>query len=324
MPLAVRALALWPNEAQAWDAVSLMRAAGLEPDAVQQRVCTTPGNQLCLCHRQWGKSSVFAAIALADACAEPNSLVLLISRSMRQSGELFRKVKQFYNVTRPLPLVKDTELGLELSNGSRILSLPGSEETIVGFSKVKRLILDEAARIPDGTYYAVRPMLAMSQGSLLAASTPFGQRGWFWEAWQGQQGTAQELDLATVEALLKDLDFPEHVYGDREPSEAVPSLGLVDDGRPFAWTRTRVTAPENPRITKRYLAHERQTIPDLWFRQEWLCEFVSIGDKVFRVEDLALLHQGQVQAWLPGVGEPLVTPAVTPWEGNGWTPNGHH
>jgi hypothetical protein len=31
----------------------------------------------------------------------------------------------------------------------------------------------------------VRPMLAVSRGRLVALSTPFGQRGWFFEEWQG-------------------------------------------------------------------------------------------------------------------------------------------
>ena len=114
------------------------------------------------------RSTTVAAIALADALAEADALVLLISRSMRQSSELFRKVKRFYRATQPLPLLQDSVLSFELSNHSRIVSLPGSEDTIVGFSSVKRLIMDEAARIPDATYYAVRPMLAMSQGSMMA------------------------------------------------------------------------------------------------------------------------------------------------------------
>jgi hypothetical protein len=63
--------------------------------------------------------------------------------------------------------------------------LPGREETIRSFSGVKLLILDEASRVPDDLYRSVRPMLAVSQGRLLALSTPFGQRGWFYNEWVG-------------------------------------------------------------------------------------------------------------------------------------------
>jgi len=48
--------------------------------------------------------------------------------------------------------------------------------------------VDEAARVPDDLYFAVRPMLAVSGGRLIALSTPFGKRGWFWREWGEGQG----------------------------------------------------------------------------------------------------------------------------------------
>ena len=72
-----------------------------------------------------------------------------------------------------------------LANGSRIVSLPGDEKNIRGFSGVSLLIVDEASRVDDALYYAVRPMLAVSQGRMVCLSTPFGKRGWFYDAWAG-------------------------------------------------------------------------------------------------------------------------------------------
>src|SRR5262249_22666896 len=80
---------------------------------------------------------------------------------------------------------QESQTVLELANGSRIVSLPGREQTIRSFSGVNLLVLDEAARIPDDLYRSVRPMLAVSRGRLVAPSTPFGQRGWFYEEWHG-------------------------------------------------------------------------------------------------------------------------------------------
>jgi hypothetical protein len=257
-------------------AATLFARAGLVPDAWQTQVCTTPGNQLVLCHRQSGKSTTFAALGLEMACQKAEAVVLLLSPSLRQSGELFRKVKTFYHATQPLPLLQDSALSLELANGSRIVSLPGTADTIVGFSSVDLLILDEAARIPDGTYYAIRPMLAMSHGRLLAATTPYGQRGWFWEAWEGREEDEDAtLDQLTVEAILADL-------GIAWSTEAA----WTEDSWPVAWTRTKLTAPENPRLDKRYLANERRQVPELVFQQEWLCRFVEVMEAVFRYEDL--------------------------------------
>jgi hypothetical protein len=56
----------------------------------------------------------------------------------------------------------DNEMSSQFPNGSRIVGLPGSEGTIRGFSAVSLLLVDEASRVPDELYLAVRPMLAVS------------------------------------------------------------------------------------------------------------------------------------------------------------------
>lgn len=92
----------------------------------------------------------------------------------------------FYrDLGRPVPPQGERKLSLELENDSRIVTLPGSEKTIRGFSGASLLLVDEAARVDDGLYYAVRPMLAVSGGSLMMMSTPFGKRGVFFEEWTG-------------------------------------------------------------------------------------------------------------------------------------------
>jgi hypothetical protein len=48
--------------------------------------------------------------------------------------------------------------------------------------------VDEAARVDDGLYYAVRPMLAVSGGRLMLLSTPHGKRGVFFEEWEHGEG----------------------------------------------------------------------------------------------------------------------------------------
>jgi phage FluMu gp28-like protein len=86
-----------------------------------------------------------------------------------------------------IPAESYRKLGMELSNGSRIEALPGTEKTIRGFSGVDLLIVDEASRVDDALYYAVRPMLAVSGGRLVMLSTPWGKRGVFYEAWTGPE-----------------------------------------------------------------------------------------------------------------------------------------
>jgi hypothetical protein len=45
--------------------------------------------------------------------------------------------------------VAESALRLELANGSRIVSLPGSGETVRGYSAPRLVIVDEASRVPD-------------------------------------------------------------------------------------------------------------------------------------------------------------------------------
>ena len=93
------------------------------------------------------------------------------------------------------PLVAEIALRAELSNGSRIIALPGSSITVRGYAKAKLIILDEAARCPDELLAALRPMMATADGSLIALSTPFGKRGWFYEAWSSGELTWRRVKV---------------------------------------------------------------------------------------------------------------------------------
>jgi hypothetical protein len=167
---------------------------------------------LLLTNRQGGKSTVAAALALREALLSPPSLVLLLSPTLRQSGELFRdKVLRIFNALgRPVPPTRETALTLELANGSRIVSLPENESGIRGFSGVNLLVIDEAARVDNALYRSVRPMLAVSGGRLVALSTPFGKRGWFFDAWTGSARwervriTAEECPRISPEFLAEE------------------------------------------------------------------------------------------------------------------------
>jgi hypothetical protein len=169
----------------ALDPSYLLRAQHLTPDPWQEELLLSDRRQVLLnCSRQAGKSRAVSALALHTALCRPGSLTLLLSPSLRQSVELFRKVLEGYRaVGRPLAAVGDSQTRLELTNKSRVLSLPGKEGTIRSFGGVNLLVIDEAARVPDDLYRSVRPMLAVSRGRLICLSTPYGRRGFFWRAW---------------------------------------------------------------------------------------------------------------------------------------------
>src|SRR4051812_42299363 len=154
--------------AMALDPVVLAKRAGIEPDVWQADVLRSPSKRrLLLCCRQSGKSTTTAILGLHRALYRPGSLVLMLSPSLRQSGELFRKAISIYrDLGRPVQAQAETALTLTLTNGSRVVSLPGQDATIRGFSGASLIIEDEAARVDDPLYEAIRPMLATSDGDL--------------------------------------------------------------------------------------------------------------------------------------------------------------
>src|SRR5437660_51265 len=105
-------------------AVRLMRNLGLEPDPWQVEVLQAGHPRLLLnCCRQAGKSTTVAMLGLAEALFIPATKVLLLSRSHRQSTELFRILTDFHRrIGSPLEQRK-TVSELQLSNLSRVVCL---------------------------------------------------------------------------------------------------------------------------------------------------------------------------------------------------------
>jgi hypothetical protein len=161
-----------------------MRQLGLQPDPWQIEVLESTHPRLLLnCARQAGKSTVVALLAVFQAIWQPGTKVLLVSNSHRQSRLLFQQVAEFYRRLGSPFRHRQTREELHLGNLSEVISLPSREETIRGYSGVGLLVIDEAARVRDELYRAVRPMLAVSGGRLFCLSTPHGKRGFFHHAW---------------------------------------------------------------------------------------------------------------------------------------------
>jgi hypothetical protein len=172
---------------QGLDASVLARAAGFaDLDPWQAEVLQEMPRRLLLnTSRQTGKSFCASALATRSAIYAPGSLSVVVAVAQRQAMETIRICRDLYGALgRPVPAESENKLSLELSNGSRILSIPSTEETVRGLSSVALLILDEASRIPDALYSAVLPFLAVSDGSLALLSTPWGRRGFFFDAYK--------------------------------------------------------------------------------------------------------------------------------------------
>jgi hypothetical protein len=190
----------------ALDPVALALDCGISPDDWQAAVLRSNAPKVLLnCCRQSGKSTVTALLALHVALFDPG-LILAVSPSLRQSGELFGKITEFWKRLPGAPeATQESSTSLSLESGARIVSLPGSEKTVRGFSGAKLVLLDEAARVEDPLIAALRPMLATSNGRMVALSTPWGRRGWFFDQWHNGEGwERQRLDARQCPRISQD------------------------------------------------------------------------------------------------------------------------
>lgn len=185
----------------ALDPVAFARAVGIEADPAQSRLLRSTRKQIALCcTRQWGKSTTAALRASHRAIYRPGSLILCVSPTDRQSAELFDKIAAILKVAPGAPKrTEDNKRSTRLTNGSRVVSLPGSADTIRGYSAPDMVLVDEAAFCEDALFGAVGPMLAVSDGEIVLLSTPYGKRGVYYEAWERGGDDWERLRVTAAE-----------------------------------------------------------------------------------------------------------------------------
>lgn len=171
---------------------------GFHPDPWQADLLRSRSRKIILnCSRQSGKSTTCAALGLHESIYRRPSFGLIIAPSQDQSGELMMKFDEFRGAVE-LPsdyLSNDTKLAVKFANGNRFVARPGSEKTARSFSAVTLLLEDEAARVLDDLYNAVRPMLAVSNGRHVIMSTPFGKRGHFFKIWDKERDLWESYEI---------------------------------------------------------------------------------------------------------------------------------
>lgn len=277
----------------ALDPTLMVREAGMEPDDIQTAFLRDRGDQILLnCTRQFGKSTITGAVSYGEAICYPGTLVLMLGPSQRQAVELFRKSMEFHmDLGQPVRTVNESVMSCEFENGSRIVSLPGKEATIRGYSSVGMLVADEGARIADQLYFSIRPMLAVTKavkgsgGRLIGLSSPFGRIGWFHDAWNGGCFPQEDaLNAGVGECSLCKFEEELVWYQERKLCKfCLRSESLWEEQRQLddGWKRYRVLAEECPRIPIEFLEAERKAIGPYWYRQEFCCQFLDTIDSYF-------------------------------------------
>lgn len=198
--------------AAAVDPVAFGSTLSFDAEPWQRKLLRSPARRVLVrCSRQVGKTQTTSIKALHTARFNPGALVLIISPTQRQSDEMLLRIRTLHRATSGgvAKLAKDSNTEMGMENGSRIVSLPGTEGTSRGFAGAKLIVLDEAARIEDDIFAAVLPMVA-SDGAIWALSTPWGRRGWFFNlheqpgnGWERHKVTCYESGQYTPERIAE-------------------------------------------------------------------------------------------------------------------------
>ena len=205
-------------------------------------------------------------------------------------------------------------------NGARITSLPGNPDNIVGFSAVTLLIIDEASRTSDELFGSVSPFMAATEavhgrpGRMVVASTPFGKRGWFYEAWircERAEAAYKSGCAACAGDSIRNSAGREHsTTGGASGASTFTGysiwlrkhwqLGYEGKEAQPPWKTYRVTAEQCPRITQEFLEEERAQIGNRWWQQEYACQFMDSIDSVFShdlVQSMVKKGDGEARFW---------------------------
>ena len=227
---------------------------GIAPHAWQEKFLRAPlgASILALTARQVGKTTT-AAWGIAHCMLfTPGSLSVVACPAQRQSKEAVRRVKEAL-IKAGAKLKSDNVYEIELENGSRVLALPGSDESIRGLTVDGWIVADEAARLPDDLIAALRPMRARRPEARFAMlSTAWSLTDPFWTAWSSGDSTWIRLG-ATADV---DLNFnPEFLEQERlalgEAAYKREYLGVPTGAgtSPFTWALfEKITRSHTPLV----------------------------------------------------------------------------
>jgi len=222
------------------DPVSWVREVlSVEPQRWQEDFLRAPrgASILALTARQCGKTTTAAWAMAHVAVFLPGSLSVVACPAQRQSAEAVRRVRDAV-IKAGGKLAADNVYGLELTNGSRVLALPGSDDSIRGLTVDAWIVADEAARLSNDLIAALRPMRARRPDARFAMlSTAWSRTDPFWMAWDSDDSSWIRLK-ATADTVHYDPEFLEkerRALGEDGFKREYLGIPLGGQASPFTW-----------------------------------------------------------------------------------------
>ena len=232
------------------------RVLGIRLDPWQVRQVSAPAGSrvACLVHRQAGKTTGGSvAVAHTMIYRSPGSTSLVLAPTQKQSAEFVRRLRE-HLLKAEQDLAVDNTFGVELSNGSRCLALPGQDDAGIRGLTISGgdLVIDEAARVDDRLYDAARPMLIRHARTarLMLLSTAWAKDGFFYRVWA--------------------------------------------DGDARDWIKIEATVDQCSHISPEDIERERRAMPESVFAREYMNQFDSLESRFFSADAIAAAFGGVI------------------------------
>ncbi len=213
----------------------------MTPTPWQQTFLRSPrgASILALTARQVGKTTTAAWAIAHSMLLTPGSLSVIACPAQRQSAEAVRRVREAI-IKAGAELESDNVYGLELDNGSRVMALPGTDDSIRGLTVDGWIVADEAARLPTDLIAALRPMRARRpQARFAMLSTAWSRTDPFWTAWASDDQSWLRLKAtADTDPALFAAEFLEHerrALGEDGFKREYLGIPVGAGASPFTW-----------------------------------------------------------------------------------------
>jgi hypothetical protein len=221
-------------------ALWVRQVLGVEPELWQEQFLRSPrgASIIALTARQVGKTTT-ATWAIAHCMLfRPGGLSVIACPAQRQSKEAVRRVRDCL-IQVNAELKSDNIYELELKNGSRVLALPSTDDSIRGLTVDGWIVADEAARLSSDLISALRPMRARCpQARFAMLSTAWSRTDPFWTAWvDGDpswirlKATADTVTFFSDEYLAQE----RRALGEHDFQREYFGIPLGATASPFSW-----------------------------------------------------------------------------------------
>jgi hypothetical protein len=274
------------------------------------------------CGRRWGKTQCAIAEGLALSFIKPKQRGWIVAPTYPLSQEDWRTLEELV----PRRLIKGDPLKAERKfvfiNDSEIEFKSADNESALRGAGLDWCILDEASRIKEDSWNALRPSLSDKQGKGIFISTPKG-KNWFYRLYLlGKEG--KENYESWHFPSNTNPYFPEDEW--LEAKENYPSdwfsqeyeANFLDDvAAVFKGIRNKVKGEfEKPQAGKHYFAgidlakYQDYTVVSVLDSKKHLCyfeRFNRIGWEIQKPKILKILTDYKAQAYIDstGVGDPI-------------------